>query len=297
MVINEMRLSPEHKCFGHVLTRRAATTPATSASGTCGPTSLAITNWSRTAYGTPPGSVAALASMADWAAYNFNHYYFHSPYFLNNAEPHIRQGMSQVGQTDIAYRLREARPRRRTFSRSRCFYPGAHRTIPGARATVPPEWAERLPRRVDIRTVAELLHCKQDPYANDWLWQYHARRLRRQASTTASCERTTRQTASLDVQPGSPDAGSRCAAGVADDTIFVFTADHGEMFGSHTAVRYAKQDLLRRGLHAVPFMVRWPKKIAKKTVTDAALCTPDIMPTLLVDDGLAHRVRRSRGKT
>lgn len=42
MVINEIRLSPEHKCFGHVLTQ-SVIRPATSVSGTYGPTSLAIT--------------------------------------------------------------------------------------------------------------------------------------------------------------------------------------------------------------------------------------------------------------
>ena len=85
------------------------------------------------------------------------------------------------------------------------------------------------------------------------------------------------QTANLDTNLGRLMQALE-ASGVADDTILVFTSDHGEMFGAHG--RQAKLIFYEEAAR-VPFLVRWPKKIAEKTVTDVPLCTPDIMPTLL----------------
>src|SRR5262249_31068228 len=67
-------------------------------------------------------------------------------------------------------------------------------------------------------------------------------------------------------------------AGLADNTIFVFTSDHGEMFGAHG--RRAKYIFYEEAAR-VPFLIRWPGRIPAKQVSDALLGTPDIMPTLL----------------
>ncbi len=67
-------------------------------------------------------------------------------------------------------------------------------------------------------------------------------------------------------------------AGLADDTIFVFTSDHGEMFGSHG--RRAKLIFYEEAAR-VPFLMRWPGKIPARTRSEALLGTPDIMPTIL----------------
>lgn len=69
--------------------------------------------------------------------------------------------------------------------------------------------------------------------------------------------------------------------GIAEDTIVVFTADHGDMMGSqgkHSGTKHVAWDESIR----IPFLLRYPKKLGKagrqvKTV----LGTPDIMPTLL----------------
>jgi arylsulfatase A-like enzyme len=66
--------------------------------------------------------------------------------------------------------------------------------------------------------------------------------------------------------------------GLSDNTIFVFTSDHGEMFGSHG--RHAKYIFYEEAAR-VPFLMRWPGKIPAKHVSDALLGTPDIMPTIL----------------
>ncbi|MBP6964536.1 MAG: sulfatase-like hydrolase/transferase [Armatimonadetes bacterium] len=66
--------------------------------------------------------------------------------------------------------------------------------------------------------------------------------------------------------------------GIADDTILVFSSDHGDMLGSHRMC--LKQEPFEESI-SIPFIVRYPKRIPKGTVTDALLSPIDIMPTLL----------------
>jgi arylsulfatase A-like enzyme len=70
---------------------------------------------------------------------------------------------------------------------------------------------------------------------------------------------------------------------LADDTIVVFTSDHGEMFGAHG--RVAKLIFYEEAIR-VPFLIRWPGQIPAGHVSDACLGTPDILPTLLSMMGL-----------
>jgi arylsulfatase A-like enzyme len=70
--------------------------------------------------------------------------------------------------------------------------------------------------------------------------------------------------------------------GLENDTLLVFTSDHGEMFGSHG--RRAKYIFYEEACR-VPFLVRWPGHI-QPGATDTLLSTPDIMPTLLGSLGL-----------
>jgi len=73
--------------------------------------------------------------------------------------------------------------------------------------------------------------------------------------------------------------------GLAEDTILVFTSDHGDMLGSHGEVR--KQRPWDEAI-LVPFIVHWPKGLGRGGRRLAApFNTPDIMPTLLGLCGLA----------
>lgn len=67
------------------------------------------------------------------------------------------------------------------------------------------------------------------------------------------------------------------AKGIADDTIFVFTSDHGDMVGSQGEQR--KQRPWDESIR-VPFLIRRPGAVAPAK-TDFPINTPDIMPTLL----------------
>jgi len=66
--------------------------------------------------------------------------------------------------------------------------------------------------------------------------------------------------------------------GLEDDTIFVFTSDHGDMLGSQGLSRKQKpydESVL------VPLIVHWPRVCKERRDISVPIGTPDIMPTLL----------------
>ncbi len=67
--------------------------------------------------------------------------------------------------------------------------------------------------------------------------------------------------------------------GIADDTVFVFTADHGDMLHSHG--RQKKQQPQDESIR-VPLLIRYPDKLGHAGRNlDTLINTPDLMPTLL----------------
>ena len=75
------------------------------------------------------------------------------------------------------------------------------------------------------------------------------------------------------------------AQGLAENTIVIFTSDHGEMLGSHGRMRksvWYDESML------VPFLMRYPAS-ARPRWDDLLLSTPDLCPTLLGLCGLADK--------
>jgi arylsulfatase A-like enzyme len=69
--------------------------------------------------------------------------------------------------------------------------------------------------------------------------------------------------------------------GIADNTIVVFTSDHGEMMGSHGISPSAKQHPYDESVR-VPFLFRYPPLTdGKAREIQTPINTPDILPTLL----------------
>ena len=67
--------------------------------------------------------------------------------------------------------------------------------------------------------------------------------------------------------------------GLAEDTLFIFTSDHGDMLGSQGEVK--KQRPWEESIR-VPFLLRWPSRFGwEGGQVNALLDTPDILPTLL----------------
>ncbi len=67
--------------------------------------------------------------------------------------------------------------------------------------------------------------------------------------------------------------------GLAEDTILVFTSDHGDMLGSQGL--FKKQKPFDESIR-VPFLLRWPKGLGTTPRTlEAVFTSEDLMPTLL----------------
>ena len=68
------------------------------------------------------------------------------------------------------------------------------------------------------------------------------------------------------------------ARGVIDDTIVVFTSDHGEQFGSHMGQGddYVYEETIR-----IPLAIRYPRVLRGGSQSDMLVSQVDLMPTLL----------------
>jgi arylsulfatase A-like enzyme len=267
MVVNEMRLSPDQPTFGGALKDGGYRTAYIGKwhlwANQAGHHELVKNGF------TPPGKYR-LGFDDYWAAYNFNHVYFHSPYFLDDATPHIRTDYEPDGQTDMAinYLKNHATAKDEPFALFLSWGPPHY---PWGLDNVEDQYADMF-RNVTLPTPPNYSSVS-DPYADDlqklpphfdklvheWRQVYYA------------------QTANLDWNLGRL-MKTVDDLGLTDDTIFVFTCDHGEMFGAHG--RQAKCIFYEEAAR-VPFLVRWPKKIAADSKSDVLLGTPDIMPTIL----------------
>lgn len=67
--------------------------------------------------------------------------------------------------------------------------------------------------------------------------------------------------------------------GLADNTLVIFTTDHGHFLGQHGLTAkgpFHYEDLIR-----VPFLMRWPERLPQALRTDALLSLVDVAPTVL----------------
>ena len=74
------------------------------------------------------------------------------------------------------------------------------------------------------------------------------------------------------------------ALGLADNTVIVFSTDHGHLFGQHGL--NAKGPFMYEDLLRVPFLVRWPAAVPAGKESDALQSLVDLAPTFLDICGL-----------
>lgn len=68
------------------------------------------------------------------------------------------------------------------------------------------------------------------------------------------------------------------ARGLAENTVVIFTSDHGDMLWSHGWMR--KQAPYEESVN-VPFVLRWPGNVPRGSVSETLCGTVDLLPTLI----------------
>ena len=274
VAVNELRLNPNHDSIAHMLARGGYACDhlgkwhlwAAEAGG-----HEAVRN----AY-TPPGPYR-MGFDSYWAGFNFGHDNYKAWYFNDTPEPHRIEGCGDAKFTDLAIdRVREHAKKKEPFFMLLAL---SMPHDPWSKNNVPAEWYERF-KDVPF-PLPETWSDKPDPYMDrnadpeKWLsfWKPHMEEFQRvyHAMTAAVDEQVGRLLAEID------------KAGVRDNTIVVFTADHGEMFGAHG--RVYKMIFYEESVRT-PLLMRWPGHIPAGSKSDACISTVDLMPTLL---GLAGR--------
>lgn len=266
MVINELRLSPEHDCFAHGLARAGY---QTAYIGKWHLWANQLGNHQQTINGFVPPGPYRLGFDGLWAAYNFNHNYYRAPFFRDRPERELHPGYEPDSQTAMAIDfLRRQADAGQPFA---LFLSWGTPHDPWNWDNVPPEYAERFrSKKIPPRPNHS---GRSDPYADTWgaLTPEYPQQVGQFMQAYYA------MTANLDWNLGRL-MRALAEAGLDQDTIVVFTSDHGEMFGSQG--RRAKNIFYEEAIR-VPFLIRWPGRIKAGGVSDALLGTPDIMPTLL----------------
>ncbi len=270
MVINELRMNPYQECLGHVLTRAGYNT---SYIGKWHLYANVMGDHTNPANSFVPRGMHRLGFNGFWAAYNFHHNYYNSYYHTESAEKtFFPEGVYEPdGQTDLAINWlrcsgqKSSRPFAMVLSWGTPHAPWTADNVPSEYYTM--FKTKSLPNPPNYKP------SNDDPYADSW------------ASLSAD-DRTKLETwrrlyyamtANLDWNFGRL-MNFLDESGLAENTLVVFTSDHGEMFGSQG--RAAKNTFYEEASR-VPFLMRWPGRIPTGQVSDACISSVDFMPTFL----------------
>ena len=271
MVINELRMNPNHECLAHVLTRAGYDTSYIG-KWHLWANELGNHHDAKNSF-TPPGP-HRLGFDGFWAAYNFHHEYLDTYYHTDGPERVVINGYEPDGQTDLAIeRLRVAAESHDPFA---LFLSYGTPHDPWTTSNVPAKCCERL-RDMQF-PLPPNYEDENDPHADRW----GRFRAGERQELTEWMRVYYAMTANLDWNIGRLLEAVECL-GLSGNTTVVFTSDHGEMFGAHG--RRAKNVFYDEAAR-VPFVVRWPGRVPVGHVSEACLNTPDIMPTLLGTMGL-----------
>jgi len=279
MVINELRMNTNHRCIGHVLTDAGYQT------GYIGKWHLYANQFARhhkTENSFIPPGPDRLGFDGYWAAYNFNHTYWNASYHGDTPERFFYGSKTgapvyePTGQTDLAIDfIRKKSKGNDPFSLFLSF--GTPHDPWGPKNAPPREFIEPF-LDMDFPNPPNYLP-KNDAFADLWGRFFpgarkhlpHWRRV--YYAMTANLDwNLGRILSALDEQ------------GLTEDTLVVFTSDHGEMFGAQGR---RNKNIFYDEACRVPFIIRRPGTIPARLSTDACLGIPDIMPTLLSLLGLS----------
>ncbi|MGH9720112.1 MAG: sulfatase family protein [Bryobacteraceae bacterium] len=188
-----------------------------------------------------------------WAANECSHQHFNTHYFRDNAEPIPMKKFEAEGWTDIAIDfLEQSKQDGRPFFLSVAMGPphdpyGAPeqymKMYDPAKLTMRPNWKKAAPNVPGPAQIAA----------------YYA-------ATTAVDDQIGRLSRTLS------------ELGMAEDTIVLFSSDHGDMLGSHglRLKRKPWEESIR-----IPGILRYPRRLKARQGTDALFSHVDFAPTLL----------------
>jgi len=185
-----------------------------------------------------------------WAAFNRGHFYFNSTYFRDTPEPIRPQGFEPDYQTDLAIEFIRAH-KNRPF----CLY----------LSWGPPHTPRTPPERVKGLYDAAKFHLRPN-VPSDYAPQARKGYLGYYGLCSALDENLGRLLRALEETEA------------AADTIVIFTADHGDMLGSHgLEYKGAPYEESAR----IPLLLSYPRKLKGGVTNDLLISTVDFMPTLL----------------
>lgn len=191
-----------------------------------------------------------------WRALECTHDYHHSPYYADTPEKKHWNGYDAIDQTRHVQGLLEAHANREDANPFALFLSWGP---PHAPYETAPEEFKALYAERDLTLRPNVPETDRDE-ALELLRGYYA------------------HIAALDRCFGELMATLE-ATGLAENTIVVYTSDHGDMLRSQGERK--KQRPWEESLR-VPFLLRWPKQLRDQPREIAMpLDTPDIMPTLL----------------
>ena len=270
MVINELRMNPNHRCLAHCLG------DAGYERGYIGKWHMYANelgnHWDPKNSYTPPGP-DRLGFDGYWASYGFSHNYYGEKAYYHEDSPekiyYPNDAYEPDAQTDMAISYIN---KHKSDDKPFCLFLSVGTPHnPWTTGNVPESWYNLFK---DEEFPPPPNYCQENdaPYGDawsdieksteriqDWMRVYYA------------------MTANLDWNVGRLQSAIR-DAGIEEDTIFVFTSDHGEMFGAHGRM---KKNVFYEEAARVPFLMKWPRAIPAGTVSDACFNCVDIMPTLL----------------
>ncbi len=271
MVINTIRMNPNHECFAHVLNAGGYETAYIGKWHLWG---TKRGNYYDTEYAyTPPGEYR-LGFDDFWAGYNFLHNYYVAEYYGDTPKPIRVHGYEPNFQTDLAIEQIERMNEGDNPFALFLSYGTPH--DPWAKLNTP-ESDYKTFEWTDFDDPPPNFLSEHDGHRNAWtgISDNYADEF------PAIRKSYYGMVANLDWNIGRL-LKAIDQAGLAEDTIIVFTSDHGEMFGAHS--RTAKCTFYEEAAR-VPFLVRQAGR-TQVGVSDVCLNTPDIMPTLLGMMGL-----------
>lgn len=267
MVINEIRINPNHRCFAHVLNENGY---ETSYIGKWHMYAAQLGHHYDVKNSYIPKGPDRLGFDGYFAAYNFHHEYF-SPkayYHLDSNEKIYYKKYEPDEQTDMAVeQIKKHAKSEKPFALFLSY------------GTPHDPWTEEnAPKKYyDMFKSADFPKPPNYKKTNDIHADIWAKYLPGGRSKINEQKRVYyAMVSNLDENVGRILKAVN-ELGIGDDTIIVFTSDHGEMFGAQG--RHAKNIFYEEAVR-VPFLIKWGDRLHKgKNLS--CMNTVDIMPTLL----------------